>query len=53
MKVTLKKAHTHAGKECVPGDEIEVSAAEAAWLAGAGVIDPVGADSAPAKGKKE
>lgn len=32
-KVTLLKNHTHLGKQCVVGDEIDVTAPEKAWLA--------------------
>lgn len=48
MKVKLQKPHTHAGTAHAPGDEIEVSDAQAVWLAEQGVIAgrmvPIAAD---------
>ncbi|KAF1009060.1 MAG: hypothetical protein GAK28_00693 [Luteibacter sp.] len=41
MKVKLKAPHTHNGVAYVAGDEIEVNASQAAWLAEMQVIDPV------------
>lgn len=41
MKVKLKAPHTHDGVAYVAGDEIEVNASQAAWLAEMQVIDPV------------
>lgn len=32
-KVKLLKKHTHHGEPCEPGDEIDVTAPEKAWLA--------------------
>lgn len=53
MKVTLKKDHTHAGKPCKAGDDIEVNAADAQWLADHKVIDaPAGGAAAPAAKEK-
>lgn len=39
MKVKLKAPHTHNGIDYVVGDEIEVNASQAAWLADMKVID--------------
>ena len=50
MKVTLKQPHTHAGKPCQPGDEIDVTPEQAKWLAEQGVIE---APAAPAAGKSK
>lgn len=41
MKVTLLKEHTHAGKKYPAGETIEVSEADAKWLAGREVIEPI------------
>lgn len=41
MLVTLKKPHTHAGEQKQPGDQIEVDAGTAQWLADLGVIEPL------------
>jgi hypothetical protein len=38
IKVKLKKAHTHAGTAYEPGQEIEVTQAQAEWLKAQGVI---------------
>lgn len=49
MKVTLlKDGHTHAGKPCKVGDEIEVTDRQAAWLADPkrGLIAPITKTSA-------
>ncbi|MEG1971312.1 MAG: hypothetical protein RR101_14465 [Burkholderiaceae bacterium] len=40
-KVTLIKPHTHAGRAYPVAAEIDIDAADAAWLADAGVIAPV------------
>lgn len=39
VKVKLKAAHTHAGKDYPAGAELEVGKATAEWLIKAGVID--------------
>lgn len=41
MKVTLAKPHTHDGTEYAKGEQIEVSDAQAAWLADLKVIEPL------------
>lgn len=41
MKVKLKTPHTHDGINYVAGDEIEVNASQATWLADMKVIDPL------------
>lgn len=38
IKVTLAKAHTHGGKECAPGEVIEVTESQAARLRTAGAV---------------
>jgi hypothetical protein len=53
MKVTLKKAHEHAGVRYDAGTEIEVTAPEADWLAEQGVIDQPAVESKTAKAAKE
>ena len=48
MKVTLKKPHTHAGRELEPGAVIDVDTSTAQWLAEQEVIAPLsGVASAP------
>jgi hypothetical protein len=53
MKVTLKKDHTHAGQPLKAGAQIDVTEAEATWLADHQVIDapPAGAKRNPAEEK--
>lgn len=41
MKVKLNKDHTHAGKQHKAGEEIDVPAHDAKWLADNEVIDPL------------
>ncbi|AGG89928.1 hypothetical protein R2APBS1_2851 [Rhodanobacter denitrificans] len=41
MIVTLKKDHTHAGKDYPAGAEIDVPPHDAEWLAANEVIDPL------------
>lgn len=41
MRVTLKKNHTHAGRELAPGAVIEVDESTAAWLIEHEVIAPL------------
>lgn len=41
MKVKLLKDHTHAGKPHKAGEEIDVAAHDAAWLADQKVIAPL------------
>lgn len=53
MQVTLKKPHTHAGKQKQPGDPIDVDAGTAEWLAGLGVIDPPPVESGTVKPAKK
>jgi hypothetical protein len=56
MKVTLlKEGHIHKGKPCKKGDAIEVTEAEATWLADPkrGLIAPRSATPAPAPATKE
>lgn len=38
VTVTLRKPHRHRGKDCLPGDEIELQPRQAAWLRGLGVV---------------
>lgn len=38
-KVTLKKSHTHGGKDYKPGDTIDVCLGDKAWLKKHGVIE--------------
>ena len=48
-KVTLAKAHTHAGQDYQAGDQIEVDTATAQWLQTQGVTAPApAADTAKA-----
>lgn len=48
VKVTvLTDTHTHAGQPCAKGDVIEVSPADAAWLAAQKIAAP--ADTKPGK----
>lgn len=47
MKVTLKKPHTHAGKDYKPGEQIDVDEARAKWLAELEVIDFPGGSVSP------
>lgn len=58
MKVTLAKNHTHAGRECAPGDVIDVDAQTADWLKAQGVITRLKAiedkdEKRPPTGRKE
>lgn len=56
MKVTLlKDGHTHAGKPCKKGDEIEVTEGQAAWLADPkrGLIAPITKNPAKAPATQE
>jgi hypothetical protein len=58
MKVTLAKNHTHAGKDFVPGDVIDVDAQTADWLKAQGVITRLKAiedkdEKRPPTGRKE
>ena len=39
VKVKFKKPHTHAGKDCKPGDTIEVRNDQAKWLEKIGVAE--------------
>lgn len=50
IKVTLAKAHTHAGKAYAAGDKINVREATAAWLKKAGVVADNAAAAKPEKG---
>lgn len=50
IKVTLAKAHTHAGKDYADGDKINVREATAAWLKKAGVVADSATTATPAKG---
>jgi len=38
-KVKLLKAHTHAGRDCKAGDEIEADPTTAAWLRSKGLVE--------------
>jgi ribosomal 50S subunit-recycling heat shock protein len=42
IKVTLKTVHTHAGKECKKGDQIEVTHEQKTWMAKRGLIEGEG-----------
>ena len=56
MKVTLlKDGHTHAGKPCKKGDEIEVTDRQAAWMADPkrGLIAPTTKTAAKPTGTQE
>lgn len=44
MKVTLKRAHTHAGTTYPAGKQIDVSVVDALWLKAADLIDEAVAD---------
>lgn len=50
MKVTLKQPHTHAGQKKQAGDEIDVTPAQAEWLAAQGVVS-LPPEAAKAAGK--
>lgn len=54
IKVTLARAHTHAGRQHEAGDEISVTPPEAEWLAAHGVAKVISAADAaggkPARG---
>ena len=47
MRTALKllQAHNHAGKECLPGEVIEVDADQAEWLVQRGVATSIQDDS--------
>lgn len=54
MKVRLLKAHTHAGVDYRPGDELDIGEADARWLQENEVARPSRpAKSAPREGEKE
>lgn len=39
MKIRLLKPHAHAGKDCIPGEEIEVTPRQAEWLINEGIAE--------------
>lgn len=51
MKVTLEKAHTHAGVDYQTGDVLDVPDHLVPWLESVGAVKPVGGDPAPAKSR--
>lgn len=38
VRVTLLKPHTHAGKDRLVGEEIDITAAQRTWLQSLGVV---------------
>ena len=47
-RVQLLQAHNHAGKECLPGEVVEVDGDLAEWLIQGGVATSIQDDSGPA-----
>jgi hypothetical protein len=53
MKVKLTAPHTHAGKRCAIGDEIDVTERERQWLEARGAIEKSKTVTAPVATNQE